>query len=108
MATTSRIPDGLRIIAYFSMEVGLDPAIPTYSGGLGILAGVFAFSLAAGTLAGGAVADHSGLGMLPRWTLVLQLVCLAGVISSIKMFRVLSVESGKRSPSARVAPNFRG
>ena len=27
------------MIAYFSMEVGLDPAIPTYSGGLGVLAG---------------------------------------------------------------------
>ena len=27
------------LIAYFSMEVGLDPAMPTYSGGLGILAG---------------------------------------------------------------------
>ncbi len=26
-------------IAYFSMEVGLEPSIPTYSGGLGILAG---------------------------------------------------------------------
>jgi len=26
-------------VAYFSMEVGLDPAIPTYSGGLGMLAG---------------------------------------------------------------------
>jgi starch phosphorylase len=26
-------------IAYFSIEVALDPAIPTYSGGLGILAG---------------------------------------------------------------------
>ncbi len=25
--------------AYFSMEVGLDSAIPTYSGGLGVLAG---------------------------------------------------------------------
>jgi len=28
-----------RTIAYFSMEIGLDPAIPTYSGGLGVLAG---------------------------------------------------------------------
>jgi starch phosphorylase len=28
-----------RRIAYFSMEIGLDPAMPTYSGGLGILAG---------------------------------------------------------------------
>ena len=27
------------IVAYFSMEVGLDPAMPTYSGGLGVLAG---------------------------------------------------------------------
>lgn len=26
-------------IAYFSMEIGLDPKIPTYSGGLGVLAG---------------------------------------------------------------------
>ena len=26
-------------IAYFSMEIAVDPAIPTYSGGLGILAG---------------------------------------------------------------------
>jgi starch phosphorylase len=28
-----------RPIAYFSMEVAVDPAIPTYSGGLGVLAG---------------------------------------------------------------------
>jgi starch phosphorylase len=28
-----------RIIAYFSMEIGLDNHIPTYSGGLGVLAG---------------------------------------------------------------------
>jgi len=28
-----------RTIAYFSMEIGVDPAIPTYSGGLGVLAG---------------------------------------------------------------------
>src|SRR3989338_1797944 len=26
-------------IAYFSMEIGIDPGMPTYSGGLGILAG---------------------------------------------------------------------
>ena len=26
-------------IAYFSMEIGLDPGMPTYSGGLGMLAG---------------------------------------------------------------------
>jgi starch phosphorylase len=28
-----------RTVAYFSMEVGIDPAMPTYSGGLGVLAG---------------------------------------------------------------------
>ncbi len=27
------------VIAYFTMEVGIDPAMPTYSGGLGVLAG---------------------------------------------------------------------
>ena len=27
------------VIAYFSMEIGLEPTIPTYSGGLGVLAG---------------------------------------------------------------------
>jgi starch phosphorylase len=32
------MPDN-RTIAYFSMEIGLEPGIPTYSGGLGILAG---------------------------------------------------------------------
>jgi len=38
-------PSGTKIrktekrIAYFSMEIGIDPKIPTYSGGLGILAG---------------------------------------------------------------------
>ena len=27
------------VLAYFSMEVGIDPYLPIYSGGLGILAG---------------------------------------------------------------------
>jgi starch phosphorylase len=35
MLPVARAPE----IAYFSMEIGLDPAMPTYSGGLGILAG---------------------------------------------------------------------
>ncbi len=26
-----------RTIAYFSMEMGIEPAVPTYSGGLGVL-----------------------------------------------------------------------
>ena len=35
MKTTFNLPT----VAYFSMEIALDPAIPTYSGGLGMLAG---------------------------------------------------------------------
>ena len=31
--------EGRPKIAYFSMEIGIDESIPTYSGGLGILAG---------------------------------------------------------------------
>jgi glycogen phosphorylase len=33
------IPPTERKVAYFSMEIGLDASIPTYSGGLGVLAG---------------------------------------------------------------------
>jgi glycogen phosphorylase len=36
---TSTIRNGKPKIAYFSMEIGIDQHIPTYSGGLGILAG---------------------------------------------------------------------
>jgi starch phosphorylase len=39
-APNSSIPDlTARRIAYFSMEIALSPAVPTYSGGLGMLAG---------------------------------------------------------------------
>ena len=39
-ALTSAAPDlTTRTIAYFSMEIALSPALPTYSGGLGMLAG---------------------------------------------------------------------
>src|SRR5437870_7041554 len=33
-----RTPTG-SVVAYFSMEIGLVPSMPTYSGGLGVLAG---------------------------------------------------------------------
>ena len=38
LSTLERDP-AFRNVAYFSMEIGLAPEIPTYSGGLGILAG---------------------------------------------------------------------
>ena len=37
MQLTPAVPFGT--VAYFSMEIGVDPGIPTYGGGLGILAG---------------------------------------------------------------------
>ena len=33
------MPNNERKVAYFSMEIGLEEGMPTYSGGLGILAG---------------------------------------------------------------------
>ena len=39
-ASPANTPDlASRTIAYFSMEIALSPALPTYSGGLGMLAG---------------------------------------------------------------------
>lgn len=38
-SSSSSIDTGARRIAYFSMEIALDAALPTYSGGLGVLAG---------------------------------------------------------------------
>jgi glycogen phosphorylase len=41
---------GATDVAYFSMEIGLDPGLPTYSGGLGLLAGDMLRSAADGGL----------------------------------------------------------
>ncbi len=38
-AARSMTPSPSGVVAYVSMEIGIDPAFPTYSGGLGILAG---------------------------------------------------------------------
>ena len=32
-------PNSKALVAYFSMEIGLNPLMPTYAGGLGVLAG---------------------------------------------------------------------
>jgi hypothetical protein len=45
-----------RIVAYFSMEIALENAMPSYSGGLGVLTGRFAPRTAA----------HGGVPALPR------------------------------------------
>lgn len=39
MSNAFDVAEGTLTLAYFSMEFGIDPAMPTYSGGLGILAG---------------------------------------------------------------------
>src|SRR5260370_20749774 len=36
---TSQVSSVKRIVAYFSMEIALENAMPSYSGGLGVLAG---------------------------------------------------------------------
>src|ERR1700693_2186857 len=36
---TSQVNSTKRIVAYFSMEIALESAMPSYSGGLGVLAG---------------------------------------------------------------------
>ena len=38
-SSSEEYPGQSGIIAYFSMEIAITPAIPTYSGGLGVLAG---------------------------------------------------------------------
>ncbi|MEK7214703.1 MAG: alpha-glucan family phosphorylase [Chloroflexota bacterium] len=35
------MPERTPLVAYFSMEIAVDPRVPTYSGGLGVLAGDF-------------------------------------------------------------------
>jgi glycogen phosphorylase len=45
MSALQRVLNGQKI-AYFSMEIGLRSEIPTYVGGLGVLAGDFRLSAA--------------------------------------------------------------
>lgn len=68
----------------------------TRTGGLGVLAGVLAFALAAGTLVGGAIADNFGLAVLPRCTFGLEIACLVAILASVKLFRVLTINAGRR------------
>jgi len=68
----------------------------TRAGGLGVLAGVLAFSLAAGTLLGGAIADYIGLAVLPRWTVGFEIACLAVTFASVRLFKVLPINIGRR------------
>jgi glucan phosphorylase len=59
-----KVPAELPAIVYFSMEVGLEPAMPTYAGGLGVLAG--------DTLRAAAGPDgHRWRCLADRWCLIL-------------------------------------
>ena len=42
------------MIAYFSMEIGVDASVPTYAGGLGVLAGDMVRAAAGRPRGGGA------------------------------------------------------
>ena len=37
--SSGEYPSQSKLVAYFSMEVAITPSMPTYSGGLGVLAG---------------------------------------------------------------------
>jgi len=67
------------------------------AGGLGILSGVFAVSLAAGSLLGGAIGDASGLGALPRWALGLEVVSVVAAVVSVTLLKTLSLNAGRES-----------
>jgi len=68
----------------------------TRAGGLGVLAGVLAFALAGGTLLGGAIADYVGFAVLPRWAVGFEIVCLAATVASVRLFKVLPINIGRR------------
>lgn len=59
----------LPLIAYFSMEIAVDPAMPTYAGGLGILAGDTLRSCANLSVPIGAVTLLHRRAILPRVSL---------------------------------------
>ncbi len=67
------------------------------AGGLGILSGVLAVSLAAGSLLGGAVADRVGLAALPRWTVALESISLVALLAAAILFKTLSFNTGRRA-----------
>src|ERR1039458_10217916 len=46
LPSNGALAPGAASVAYFTMEVALDPRLPTYSGGLGVLAGDFLCSAA--------------------------------------------------------------
>ena len=69
-------------IAYFSMEIGLEPTIPTYSGGLGILAGdTIRAAVEHDTLGGFSSAEQGGIAPRPGEDL-LRLLAAAGAMAA--------------------------
>jgi MFS family permease len=67
------------------------------AGGLGILSGVQAVSLAAGSLLGGAVGDSFGLHALPRWTLGVEAAVLLAAVVLVTVLKILPLSAGRQA-----------
>jgi MFS family permease len=65
------------------------------AGGLGILNGVSAVSLAIGSLVGGAIGDAFGLAGLPRWTLGVEIVTFLAAVVLVVLLKTLPLNAGR-------------
>ncbi|MBN1504135.1 MAG: MFS transporter [Candidatus Eisenbacteria bacterium] len=65
------------------------------AGGLGILNGAQAVSLALGSLLGGAIGDAFGLKALPRWAFGVELVTFVAAVVAVALFRTPPLNAGR-------------
>ncbi len=67
------------------------------AGGLGILSGVFAVSLAVGSLLGGAIGDAFGLAALPRWTLGVEVAAFLAAVALVLLLKTPPLNAGRKA-----------
>ena len=65
------------------------------AGGLGILNGVLAVSLALGSLLGGVIGDAFGLASLPRWTLGVEIVAFLAAVAAVTLLKTPPLNAGR-------------
>jgi MFS family permease len=65
------------------------------AGGLGILSGVQAVSLAVGSFLGGAIGDAFGLWALPRWTLGAEVAAFLAAVVLIALLKTPPLNAGR-------------
>ncbi len=67
------------------------------AGGLGILSGVFAVSLAVGSLLGGAIGDAIGLAALPKWTLGAEVASFIAAVALVTLLKTPPLNAGRKA-----------